>query len=160
MNSREILSIAIKVFGLWFFAQLFIHVASFSPMLLSFGQWQDTTVPDWAIWLISASFFVSGLIISFIIFRLGNSALNNTSNIEFSGALNQKFILQISGVFFIVSSLIHIPSTSRILFSTTDIELNYYLPLLGYFIQLIIGFLLVVHCSWWAHILLKLRGRA
>jgi hypothetical protein len=160
MNSRELLAIAIKIFGLWLLAQLFVHVASFSPMLLSLGQWQDTTVPTWAIWLVSASFLVSGLIIAYIIFRLGNSALNNVPSAELPDILSQKFVLQISGIFFVVNSLIHIPSVSRFLFSSTDIELNYYLPLLGYIIQLVIGVLFIVSSSWWAHLLLKLRGRA
>jgi hypothetical protein len=160
MNNKVLLAIAIKIFGLWFLAQLFVHVASFSPIFLGLGQWSNTPVPTWAILLISASFLVSGFIIAFTIIRLGNSALSSISTTEPSEALNQKFILQVSGIFFIANSLTHIPSVSRILFSVTEVELNYYLPLLGYLIQLIIGILLIIHSSWWSHILLKLRGRA
>lgn len=160
MNSREILAVAIKVFGLWFLCQLFIQAASFSPMLLSLGAWQNSTVPSWAIGALSVSFFVSGSIIAFILFRLGNNLLSSPPQ-KLALDLNHGFVLQVCGLFFMVNALIKFPSAINIFFiPIKHQEITVYLPFVGYVVQFIIGSLLLVNSSWWVYIFKKLRGRA
>jgi hypothetical protein len=162
MGKREVLAIAIKVFSLWFICQLFIQAATFTPALMSLASWRGNQIPTWAYFAFPACFIIAGLIIALLLSKISNSVLNSfstDSNIELNQT-NQNFVLQIAGLFFIVSSLTYLPSTLSIFISSTDIKAGYYLRPLGYVIQFTIGLWLTIHPTWWVLLFNKFRGRA
>ncbi len=164
MSQREIVAIAIKVFSLWFLCWLFIQVSSFIPMLATLGTWQGREVPVWVYAAICLSFLLAGLIIAALLFSVSTKALDSMS-IETDIVIseeNRKYILQVSGLFFVVSSLTWLPGSFIFLFHENHEAsvLGLLLKPAGNLIQLIVGLWLVVHPSWWALAFRKLRGRA
>jgi hypothetical protein len=163
MSQREIIAIAIKVFSLWFLCWLFIQVSSFIPMLATLGSWQGREVPNWVYIAICFSFLLAGLIIAALLFSVSTKALDSMS-IETDIVIseeNRKYILQVSGLFFVVSSLTWLPSSFIFLFyeNHETSVLGLLLKPAGNLIQLIVGLWLIVHPSWWALVFKKLRGR-
>ena len=166
MSQREILAIAIKVFSLWFLCWLFISVASFVPALVTIDQLDDKDIPTWAYIAVCGSFVLAGTLIAALLFRISNSVLSklsSESNINVSND-NQKFILQVCGLFFIISSLIWLPSSFSYLLHSANTPgvsyAGYFFQAVGQSIKLIFGLWLVVHPRWWVFVLNKLRGRA
>jgi hypothetical protein len=164
MSQREIIAIAIKVFSLWFLCWLFIQISSFIPMLATLGSWQGREVPIWVYVAICFSFLLTGTIIAALLFSVSTKALDSMS-IETDIVIseeNRKYILQVSGLFFVVSSLTWLPSSFTFLFyeDRETSVLGLLLKPVGNLIQLIVGLWLIVHPSWWALVFKKLRGRA
>ena len=163
MSQREILAIAIKVFSLWFLCWLFINVTSFIPMIASIGSWQGHEIPVWVYIAICSSFLLAGFIISKLLFSVSNSVLNKLSSendISLSNT-DHRFIFQVSGLFFIVSSLTWLPASVAFLFAPNieGVNLGYLLDPFGKLLQLFIGIWLVAHPGWWGLLFRKMRGR-
>lgn len=164
MSQKEILYIAIKVLSLWFLCQVFLHVSSVLPFFLSTASIRlpGKEIPTWAYIAICLSFFVAGAIISQLLFSISNSALDKLSSDTdiFLSETGQKFILQISGLFFIITSLTWLPSSFSFLFTPQSNEFHwqyYFAPLRNLF-QISIGLWLIIHPNWWIFLLSKFRG--
>ena len=158
MSKREILAIAIKVFSLWFCCQLFVQASTFSPWLMTLSTWKNSQIPVWVYVVFPTCFLLAGAIIALLLSRISNSVLSSLSS-EQDVSINQKFLLQVVGLFFIVSGLTYLPSSASALISAKEVQFSYYLRPFGYIVQLAIGLWLLVHSSWWVLLLNKLRGR-
>lgn len=164
MSQREILAIAIKVYALWFLGTLFINSVGFYPTLIALTSWQGTEIKSWVFIAVISSYLLAGLIIASLLFFVSTKTLKSLtikSDISISEE-NKKYIFQVSGLFFVVSSLTYLPNSLTFLFYK-DVETHVFIQLLrplGYLLQLCIGTWLIVDSSWWALAFKKLRGRA
>ena len=166
MSQKEILSIAIKVFAIWFLCELFLHVSAVLPLTLSsMGRWQGNEIPTLFYIAICLTFLVSGFIIAKLLFSVSTSALDKLSSKTdiFLTETGHKFILQVCGLcFFALPSLIGFPSSFSFLVNpeAREIPWYYYFMPVQYLIQFVLGAWLIVHPSWWGLLLAKFRGRA
>ena len=165
MSQREILAIAIKVYALWLLGMLFINSVGFYPTLIALTSWQGgTEIKSWVYIAVISSYLLAGLIIASLLFSVSTKTLKSLSiksDISISEE-NKKYIFQVSGLFFVVSSLTYLPNSLTFLFYK-DVETHAFIQLLrpmGYLVQLCIGTWLIVNPSWWALAFKKLRGRA
>ncbi len=165
MSQREILAIAIKVYALWLLGMLFINSVGFYPTLIALTSWQGgTEIKSWVYIAVISSYLLAGLIIASLLFSVSTKTLKSLSiksDISISEE-NKKYIFQVSGLFFVVSSRTYLPNSLTFLFYK-DVETHAFIQLLrpmGYLVQLCIGTWLIVNPSWWALAFKKLRGRA
>ncbi len=165
MSQREILAIAIKVYALWLLGMLFINSVGFYPTLIALTSWQGgTEIKSWVYIAVISSYLLAGLITASLLFSVSTKTLKSLSiksDISISEE-NKKYIFQVSGLFFVVSSLTYLPNSLTFLFYK-DVETHEFIQLLrpmGYLVQLCIGTWLIVNPSWWALAFKKLRGRA
>lgn len=164
MSQKEILVIAIKVLSLWFLCQLFFYISSILPMMLDMlvqRQGEEFTVLVYIAFCLP--FLVSGFIISKLLFSITNSVfekLSSENTIFFAGS-DHKFILQICGLFFVVSGLTALPTSLSFLLhpENTDMPWHFYLDPIQNLFQVAIGIWLALHSSWWSLFLGKMRGR-
>lgn len=164
MSQREVFAIAIKVFSLWFLCWLFMNVINVIPILSTLGSWRGNETPTWGYIAVSSSFLLSGFIISRLLFSVSNSILikmSSDNDITLTESTH-KFVLQVSGLFFIVDALISLPQSLVFILGEDikGIQYAYLLNPFGYLLQATIGAWLVLHSSWWVLLFHKLRGRA
>ncbi len=152
MNPKELMAIAVKVLALWFLCQLFLQAIAF--MFLAKEPTYKLSL------LLAALYFIAGLIIYRMLFRISNSVLNSASSaikINISDEQHM-FIFQVVGLIFIVNSLIYIPSSLSFIFSSHTDKAQFLMPL-GYIFQLLIGLWLISNQKYWVDLFAKLRGR-
>lgn len=162
MSARETAAIAIKFLGLF----LIINIVLFMPSLafqvtvaehFTGGQVDRATVA-----LFIGVYFIIGLIICYVLFRLANSILKSvpegTGRAESS--MSEKFLLQLIGVFFFVSAASDLPRFIPILSGVTDISAKelWYLP--GIIFELAIGLWLLAGSSLWGNWLRRVRHQS
>lgn len=166
MNTREVLAIAIKLFSIWVLVQIFWMSPSLVLLLGSMESWQGVVISEWVYVALMSVFILFGVLISIVLYKISNSVLTSNfseKRIDVSDQ-SKKFLLQLGGVYFVVTTLVYFPPSIGFLWSVDPSQegfpFHYFLRPLGYLIQLIIGLWLVLHPSWWSFMLSKLRGRA
>ena len=165
MNTREVLAIAIKLFSIWVLVQTFWMSPSLIVFLGSIESWQGTAISEWVYVALISAFIFLGILIAIVLYKISNSVLTSSfseKGIEVSDH-SKKFLLQLGGVYFVVTTLVYFPPSIGFLWSLgpnqEGVPFHYFLMPLGYLIQLIVGLWLVLHPSWWSFMLSKLRGR-
>lgn len=162
MTTKEVTAIVLRLFSLWLLVQVILTVPSLALYVTSMGQYQEQTVPAYVYIAMIGSFAVIGLIAASLIWRAARSALATEASEVGSSAVNdqsQRFLLQLGGVYFIVTSLAYLPRSLGFLQTSIDVSYMNFLSPLGLLFQLLVGLALVVHSSLWVHLFAKLRGR-
>jgi len=163
MSPKEILAIAIKVLSLWLLCELFLHLPSIFLMLDMTNQGQFSEITIFIYIAFCLPFLVAGFIISKLLLSISNSILQKlpSENKIFIPEADHKFMLQICGLFFVVSGLTALPPSLTLLFhpENTDMPWHFYLEPMQNLFQITIGTWLTLHSSWWSLFLGKVRGR-
>ncbi len=162
MNTKEVTAIAIKFFAIWLLVQVILQVPSLLLVFNNIEGYVQQEFPHNLYVSVVGSFLLIGIIASFLLYRVSNSVLatlpetneNNKNNIS------QQFLLQLGGVYFIVSAILLFLGTFTNIRNTVSIEATSYLYIIGALFELVIGITMLVKSSVWVHWLHKLRGRA
>ena len=161
MTTKEVTAIVLRLFSLWLLVQVILTAPSLALFLTSMGQYQAQVIPAYVYIAMIGSFIVIGLIAVYLIWHAARSALASESRGGGSAAddQSQKFLLQLGGVYFIVTSLAYLPRSLGFIQTSLDVSYVNFLSPLGLLFQLFVGLSLVVYSSWWVHIFAKLRGQ-
>ncbi|QOL24700.1 hypothetical protein LP316_10160 [Thalassotalea sp. LPB0316] len=159
MEAKDITAIALKLFGIY----LLVSVVTYTlPMLgnirlleYSNGDFNSTKYIT-----IVGSFLLLGLFVSFFIFRLSNSIIANAKSSERNSAvINEEILLQIIGVYFIVSGVSELPTMAVSFFNPKHGYALLLSWLLGYLFEIAIGLYFLINPVVGAQKLNKLRAR-
>jgi hypothetical protein len=107
--------------------------------------------------------FVVGLIASYLMYKSSETILSKTkSETESTKQLSSndhKFLIQLLGLYFIVTSMTCLPSSLNFIQYSEEVKFYNLLGTLGWLFQLIVGLLLIGSPKYWTQLLNKLRGR-
>jgi hypothetical protein len=161
MAPKDITAIAIRFFGIY----LLVNVILYFPVMITAVatlQQQHSEKFSSSIYIyIVGSFILLGVVVSLLLFRLANSIASRVPvSSEPSAHLTQGFLLQVLGIYFIVSALSALPGYGFSLLKSSSIELTQLLYLFGYVFEAAVGCYLVVKPVVWNRWLNQLRGRA
>jgi hypothetical protein len=165
MTTRQVLAIAIKLFSIWFLAQLFIEMTTFIPYLQETRSPITGEVPGWAYALVSCSIIFVGLLLCKVVFKLSNSVLQSspkTGNLTIVHE-SQQFLFQLGGLYFLftgvlglVASLItfmYVQNHNAGVFTIQDL-----IKPTSQILHCMIGLWLIFNSKWWALVFKKFRG--
>lgn len=162
MNTQRITAIALRVIAIWLLIQLVLNISGVIMLLASVEQYQQQIIPAYAyIGLIGSILFV-GLVAVYLMYRLSRSVLNGTSAEQGTDISkdSQKYLLQLAGVFFVVTSLAYLPRSLSFLVGSSGVSTANILWPSGLLFQFLVGIWLASSASFWCGVLQKLRGRA
>lgn len=157
MTSKEVSAIAIKFFGIWFLLNLVIYLPSavfaLTSYNISYFSGSNLSFFMTAIGI----YIVIGILCVAMLFRLANSVLETAPSSDDEGInLSEKFILQVLGIYLVIST---IPSIATVSFSS-NMEYSHlnWLYLGAVLFKLVVGILLLTTSKTWVQWLRKLRG--
>lgn len=162
MSTKEITAIAIKFLAIWLLIQVLLQAPSLIIVINSIeGFTQQESDKNLYITLV-LSYLVVGSVISFLLYRVANSILTSIpdSNDSDTSNLSQSFLLQLGGVYFIVSGILLMFSLLASSIKQSTIPLESYIYMCGALFELVVGLSMLIKSSVWALWFTKLRGRA
>lgn len=170
MSSRVVTAIAFKVLAVWLLVHVVLGFPQVAHVALSFHH--ELGLGNHAGMLYVSLLFAAGLVggtACYLIFRLSKSILYSVDDgsVDAAGMLSQGLVLQIVGLFFIVSVTVDFPGALYDFYTNRQFKDQNGLPLglpsllqlLALFFQFIVGCALLVGSEKSRKILLKLRGR-
>lgn len=169
MSTKEVAAISLKVLAIWLLVHMVFKLPQLSFLAVelqhSFGL--ETYPYNVFIGMIVTTVFF-GSLACYLLFRISNSVLCSlNSDMEKDRSdLSQEFILQVAGVFFLVSALVVLPESIRSLYhaylATQEFPTTHFAPMaffLGVVIKLMVGVGMIVGAKKCRAVLNKLRGR-
>lgn len=161
MAPKDITAIAIRFFGIYLLVNVVLYFPTLITATATLEQIQSGEFNSSIYIYIVGSFVLLGVVVSLLLFRLANSISSRLPvTSEPASHLTQEFLLQVLGVYFIVSALSAIPGYGSSLLTSSPIELTRLLYLFGYLFETAVGCYLVVKPVVWNRWLNQLRGRA
>ncbi|SRR5690554_111175 len=161
MTTKEITAIALRLFSVWLLVQVILNVSGIALLLTSVEQYQGQVIPEYVYFMLIGSFIAIGLLSAYLIWVSAKSALDRCPSAESQGLDydGQRFLLQLGGAYFIVTSLAYLPRSLGFLAHSLEFSYMNLLWPFGLAFQLCIGLALLVGASHWAVLFAKLRGR-
>ena len=161
MSTKEVTAIALRLFSIWLLVQVILNVSSIALLMTSVEQYQGQVIPEYVYFMLIGSFIAIGLLAAYLIWASAKSVLNRcpssgSRGLDLDG---QRFLLQLGGAYFIVTSLAYLPRSLGFLAHSLEFSYMNLLWPLGLAFQLGIGLALLVGASHWAVLFAKLRGR-
>ena len=161
MSPKDITSIAIKFFGIYLMVNVVLYFPSMIMSLTALEQYQEENFSSSVFITVVGAFILLGIVVSFILIRLANSiALQTTEPTDSSLKLSQEFLLQVLGIYFIVSGLSVMPGYGISIFKGAEPDTTKLLYGAGYIFQVAVGSYLLIKPVVWGQWLNKLRGRS
>jgi hypothetical protein len=161
MSSKEITAIAIKFFSIYLLVNVILYFPSMLTTLTALENYRGQDFDSNIFIYVVGAFIILGVTVSFFLSRLANSIiLHSSENSESNTLLSQQFLLQVLGVYFIVSGLSLMPSIAISAFVDTSFNLDRVLPIAGYIFQVIVGLYFLTKPVFWVQCLNKFRGRS
>jgi NADH:ubiquinone oxidoreductase subunit 6 (subunit J) len=159
MTSQQLTALAIKILGIWLLVHVVLYLPSLWMLTANLSNFTDSQIPASLSVVVFVGFLTVGLVVSLIMFHVSKSVLSGVPESKEKSVLSPTFVLQITGLFFIVSALTVLPGHVLSLSKQTTIELSNYAYLAGYVFKISIGAYLLIKPTVWAHWLNKFRGR-
>ena len=161
MTTKEITAIALRLFSVWLLVQVILNVSGIALLLTSVEQYQGQVIPGYVYFMLIGSFILIGLLAAYLIWVSAQSVLNRCPGAESQGLDQdgQRFLLQLGGAYFIVTSLAYLPRSLGFLSHSLEFSYMNLLWPLGLAFQFCIGLALLVGAAHWAVLFAKLRGR-
>ena len=160
MSPKDITSIAIKFFGIYLMVNAVLYLPSMIVTLAAFEQHQEKSFSSGAFITVVGAFVLLGIIVSFVLMRLANSIVSKTTESSNSSPTpSQEFLLQVLGIYFIVSGLSVMPGYGISMFKAVEPDITKLFYGAGYIFQVGVGCYLLIKSVVWAQWLNKLRGR-
>ncbi len=162
MSVKEIMAIAIKLMAISLMVGVVLHAPRLILTISTMERMhEDKFQPVFYISTVSL-FILIGAIASAVLYKAANSVLKSLPCPNESDPVlaTEKFILQVVGVYFIVSALQAFPSIA-IAYSSSSSNLTSNLSaFIGYTFELAVGLYMLISPAVWAKAFQKLRGRA
>jgi hypothetical protein len=161
MSPKDITAIAIKFFAIYLLVNVVVYFPSMIVSMTALQKYHEETFSSEMFVSVVGAFIVLGITISFMLNRLANSIASKSSeNTAINSDLPKDFLLQILGVYFIISGISSLPGIAISLFKHNAMDSATLLYGVGYIFQVVVGFYLVVKPTIWNQWLNKLRGRS
>jgi hypothetical protein len=158
MNTREVTAIAIKLLAIWLLVHVIIYIPSLAVAFTSVQDFNQTELPQWLYYALVASSLIIGFLAAILLMRTSNSVLASTSTESTCSNIDQTFLLQLAGIFFIVSALAGLPGILLNLGKISSVETDTVFYLGGKLFELGVGLYLLIKPSVWVRLLNRLRG--
>ena len=159
MEPKDITAIAIKFFGIYLLVNVVLYFPSMIMSMAALQQYQEKNFSSYVFVSVIGSYILLGVVVSLILIRLANSIASSVGGTSQSSShLSQEFLLQLLGIYFIVSGLQAFPGIGISFFKAVALESTKYLYGLGYMFQVAVGCYLLVKPVVWRKWLNKLRG--
>lgn len=137
-----------------------LYFPSMIVSLTALGQYQEQSFSSSVFIAVVGAFILLGMAVSFVLFRIANSIVSAASETtEIHPQPTQEFLLQLLGIYFIVSGLSTLPGFSITVLKDSAINTANGLYAVGYVFQVTVGCYLLVKPVLWGQWLNKLRGR-
>jgi len=160
MSTREVTAIAVKLLAIWLLIHVILYIPSLALAFTSFQDFNQTELPQWLYYALVASSLIIGFFAAILLLRTSNSVLASTNSESTDSNIDQTFLLQLAGIFFIVSALAGMPSILLNLGKVSTVQTDTIFYLGGKLFELAIGLYLLIKPTVWLHWFNKLRGRA
>jgi hypothetical protein len=109
MNTREATAIAIKLLAIWLLVHVIIYIPSLAVAFTSDQNFNQTELPQWLYYSLVASSVIIGFLAAILLMRTSNSVLASAGTESAGSNIDQTFLLQLAGIFFIVTALAGLP---------------------------------------------------
>ena len=159
MTSQQLAALAIKILAIWLLVHVVLYLPSIAMLTANLGNFTDSAVPESLSVAVFIGFLVVGLAVSVIMLRVSKSVLTSVPESNEKNIFTPTFALQITGLFFVVSTLAVLPGYVLPLSKQATIPLSTYGYLAGYAFKIAVGVYLLVKPVVWVHWFNKLRGR-
>ncbi len=159
MTSKQLTALAIKILAIWLLISVVLYLPSIAMIMTHLANVADKPIPSSLSVAVFFGFLVVGLVVSFIMLRVSKSFLAGIPESNDKNILTPIFVLQITGLFFIVSALTELPGYGLSLSKEAVVPLSSYGYLAGYIFKIGVGAYLLVKPSVWGSWFNKLRGR-
>ena len=160
MNLKDVTAVALRLFALWLLVQVVLHIPGLVMLLASLENYQEQLISIYAYIALLGGFALVALVVVLLIWRAAKSALESCSDADL-GALesqSQRFLLQLAGVFFVVTALASLPKSLSFLSSSLAFSYANWLWPMGLLFQLVIGSVLLVGSASCLRLLARLRS--
>jgi hypothetical protein len=158
MNAREVTAIAIKLLAIWLLVHVIVYIPSFAVAFTSVQDFNQTELPEWLYYALVASSLIIGFLAAILLMRTSNSVLASTSTESMGSNVDQTFLLQLAGIFFIVTALVGLPGILLNLGKMSSVETDTVFYVGGKLFELGIGLYLLIKPAVWVRLLNRLRG--
>ena len=158
MTSQQLTALVIKILAIWLLVNVVLYLPSIAMLTTSFSKFNETAIPTSFSVLIFSAFLVVGFLVAFIMLRVSNSVLNNVQESASPYSISPDLVLQVVGLFFIVSALSILPGQILVIAKQVSIQPPTYGYLAGELFKLFVGLYLFVKTAGWHTWLNKLRG--
>ncbi|MBV1928308.1 MAG: hypothetical protein KUG81_02195 [Gammaproteobacteria bacterium] len=159
MTSQQLTALAIKILGIWLLVHVVLYLPSIGMLAVNLSNFTDSQIPASLSVALFLGFLIVGLVVSLIMLRVSTSVLSSVPESKEQNVLTPTFVLQITGLFFIVSALAVLPGYILSLSKQATIQFSTYGYLAGYFFKMSVGAYLLIKPTVWAHWFTKFRGR-
>jgi len=161
MSTRQVTAIAIKLLAIWLLVNVIIYIPSFALVFTGLQNYNQQELPLWLYYALVGTSLVIGFVATLLLMRTANSVLSSADPAPTNdNGINQSFLLQVGGIFFIVSALSVMPAVFLNLGKASTIQTNVIFYIGGYLFELSAGLYLLVKPNVWVHWLNKFRGRS
>lgn len=160
MTSQQLSALVIKILAIWLLVNVVLYLPSISMLTTSFSKFNETAIPTSFSVLVFSAFLLVGFLVAFIMLKVSSSVLSNVPESESPYSISPDLVLQVVGLFFIVSALSTLPGQILVIAKQVSIQLPTYGYLSGQLFKLFVGLYLFVKPAVWHAWLNKLRGRA
>lgn len=158
MNTREVTAIAIKLLAIWLLVHVIIYIPSLAVAFTSVQDFNQTKLPQWLYYALVASSLIIGFLAAILLMRTSNSVLASTGTESTGSNIDQTFLLQLAGIFFIVTALTSLPGILLNLGKVSTVQTDTIFYLGGKLFELGVGLYLLTKPAVWARLLNRLRG--
>jgi cytochrome c biogenesis protein CcdA len=159
MTAKEITAIAIKFLAISLMISTVLHAPRLILAISAMEGMHNEKFESIFYIAVIGFFLILGFLSVFILYRVSNSILKSIPESNNDPVnISQAFILQVVGVYFIVSALQAFPSLSAYISPNFEAKkhLGYFV---GYTFELAVGLHLLISPSVWVRLFNKLRGR-
>lgn len=159
MTSKHLTALAIKILAIWLLVNVVLCLPSVVMLSIPLSRLEGNSIPpNWSVFIM-LGFIAAGMLVSFTMLKVSNSVLNSVSEFAEPLSLSSVFVLQVVGLFFIVSALSLLPGQFLSIAKQPSIQLATYGYLAGQFFKIGIGAYLFVSPTVWLGWFNRLRGR-
>lgn len=159
MTSQQLTALAIKILAIWLLVHVVLYLPSIAMLTANLENFTDRAIPESLSVAVFIGFLAVGMAVSLIMFRVSKSVLSCVPESNQQNIFTPTFALQITGLFFVVSTLAVLPGYVLSISKQAAIPLSSYGYLAGYAFKIAVGAYLLVKPSVWVHWFNKLRGR-
>lgn len=149
MNAREVTAIAIKLLAIWLLVHVIVYIPSFAVAFTSVQDFNQTELPEWLYYALVASSLIIGFLAAILLMRTSNSVLASTSTESTGSNVDQTFLLQLAGIFFIVTALAGLPGILLNLGKVSIVQTDAIFYLGGKLFELGVGLYLLIKPTVW-----------
>ena len=161
MIVKQVTAIALRFLALALLIKLTLNIPMILMFLSSYESYMQHGIPIYVYIGLIVSFVIVGCLSAYLIWKVSKSILEKAPYKAESilSEDNQKFLIQLGGIYFIVNALVYLPVAIGRLPNRQHIEFESSLSVFGWLIQLLIGILITTRVAYWHKLLLKLRSR-